>query len=115
QAYDLVQSTSYDELDNSVNELQRQGKVVVSGDKAALQTIFQTELDIATELKHVVNNQVEKEEFDDSDIEKAIKHVEETLEIEYDDTQKNEIKNAINNSITNHTGVYVTCNTTIII
>ena len=26
QAYDLVQSTSYDELANSVNELQRQGQ-----------------------------------------------------------------------------------------
>ena len=114
QAYDLVQSTSYDELANSVNELQRQGKVVVSGDKAALQTIFQTELDIATELKHVVNNQVEKEEFDDSDIEKAIKHVEETLEIEYDDTQKNAIKNALNNPISILTGGPGTGKTTII-
>lgn len=114
QAYDLVQSTSYDELANSVNELQRQGKVVVSGDKAALQTIFQTELDIATELKHVVNNQVEKEEFDDSDIEKAIKHVEETLEIEYDDTQKSAIKNALNNPISILTGGPGTGKTTII-
>ena len=114
QAYDLVQSTSYDELANSVNELQRQGKVVVSGDKAALQTIFQTELDIATELKHVVNNQVEKEEFDDRDIEKAIKHVEETLEIEYDDTQKNAIKNALNNPISILTGGPGTGKTTII-
>ena len=114
QAYDLVQSTSYDELANSVNELQRQGKVVVSGNKAALQTIFQTELDIATELKHVVNNQVEKEEFDDSDIEKAIKHVEETLEIEYDDTQKNAIKNALNNPISILTGGPGTGKTTII-
>ena len=94
QAYDLVQSTSYDELANSVNELQRQGKVVVSGDKAALQTIFQTELDIATELKHVVNNQVEKEE--------------------YDDTQKNAIKNALNNPISILTGGPGTGKTTII-
>ncbi len=94
QAYDLVQSTSYDELANSVNELQRQGKVVVSGDKAALQTIFQTELDIATELKHVVNNQVEKEEFDD--------------------TQKNAIKNALNNPISILTGGPGTGKTTII-
>ena len=114
QAYDLVQSTSYDELANSVNELQRQGKVVVSGDKAALQTIFQTELDIATELKHVVNNQGENEEFDDSDIEKAIKHVEETLEIEYDDTQKSAIKNALNNPISILTGGPGTGKTTII-
>lgn len=114
QAYDLVQSTSYDELANSVNELQRQGKVVVSGDKAALQTIFQTELDIATELKHVVNNQGKNEEFDDSDIEKAIKHVEETLEIEYDDTQKSAIKNALNNPISILTGGPGTGKTTII-
>ena len=114
QAYDLVQSTSYDELANSVNELQRQGKVVVSGDKAALQAIFQTEFDIATELKQVVNNQVEKEEFDDSAIEKAIKHVEETLEIEYDDTQKRAIKNALNNPISILTGGPGTGKTTII-
>lgn len=114
QAYDLVQSTSYDELANSVNELQRQRKVVVSGDKAALQAIFQTEFDIATELKQVVNNQVEKEEFDDSAIEKAIKHVEETLEIEYDDTQKRAIKNALNNPISILTGGPGTGKTTII-
>src|SRR5699024_7205959 len=69
---------------------------------------------IATELKHVVNNQVEKEEFDDSDIEKAIKHVEETLEIEYDDTQKNAIKNALNNPISILTGGPGTGKTTII-
>lgn len=114
EAYDLVQSTSYDELANSVNELQRQGKVVASGDKAALQAIFQTELDIATELKHVVNNQVENEEFDNSDIEKAIKHVEETLEIEYDETQKSAIKNALNNPISILTGGPGTGKTTII-
>ncbi|EFB63236.1 hypothetical protein HMPREF9209_0717 [Lactobacillus gasseri 224-1] len=65
QAYDLVQASSYDDLANSVNELQRQGKVVVSGDKAALQGIFQTELDISNELKRLVKNRVEKEKFSD--------------------------------------------------
>ena len=79
-----------------------------------MQTIFQTELYKATELKHVVNNKVQKEEFDDSDIEKAIKHVEETLEIEYDDTQKNAIKNALNNPISILTGGPGTGKTTII-
>lgn len=92
QAYDLVQASSYDDLANSVNELQRQGKVVVSGDKAALQGIFQTELDISNELKRLVKNRVEKEKFSDEKIEHAINHAEEELEIKYDETQKKLLK-----------------------
>lgn len=114
QAYDLIQASSYDDLANSVNELQRQGKVVVSGDKAALQGIFQTELDIANELKRVVKNQVEKEVFSDKEIDHAISHAEDELEIKYDETQKNAIKNALNNPLSILTGGPGTGKTTII-
>lgn len=114
QAYELVQASSYDDLANSVNELQRQGKVVVSGDKAALQEIFQTELDISNELKRLVKNRVKKEDFSDENIEQAINHAEEELEIKYDETQKNAIKNALNNPISILTGGPGTGKTTII-
>ncbi|WP_278415466.1 ATP-dependent RecD-like DNA helicase, partial [Lactobacillus taiwanensis] len=114
QAYDLIQASSYDDLANSVNELQRQGKVVVSGDKAALQGIFQTELDIANELKCVVKNQVEKEVFSDKEIDHAISHAEDELEIKYDETQKNAIRNALNNPLSILTGGPGTGKTTII-
>ena len=114
QAYDLIQASSYDDLANSVNELQRQGKVVVSGDKAALQGIFQTELDIANELKRVVKNQVEKEVFSNKEIDHAISHAEDELEIKYDETQKNAIKNALNNPLSILTGGPGTGKTTII-
>ena len=114
QAYDLIQASSYDDLANSVNELQRQGKVVFSGDKAALQGIFQTELDIANELKCVVKNQVEKEVFSDKEIDHAISHAEDELEIKYDETQKNAIRNALNNPLSILTGGPGTGKTTII-
>ena len=107
-------ASSYDDLANSVNELQRQGKVVVSGDKAALQEIFQTELDISNELKRLVKNRVKKEDFSDENIEQAINHAEEELEIKYDETQKNAIKNALINPISILTGGPGTGKTTII-
>ena len=116
QASELLQIEQFDPIANCVNELQEQGKIVVSGDNAALQNIFQTEVDIARSMKNLVQSRSlqEDEKYDDSDIEDAIEDAEDELKIKYDETQKLAIKNALNNPISILTGGPGTGKTTII-
>lgn len=113
QASELLQIEQFDPIANCINELQEQGKVVVSGNTAALQNIFQTEIDIARSMKNLVQNQAlqENESYDDAAIEAAI---EDELKIKYDGTQKLAIKNALKNPISILTGGPGTGKTTII-
>ena len=106
QANELLQIEQFDPIANCINELQEQGKVVVSGDTAALQNIFQTEIDIARSMKNLVQNQAlqENESYDDAEIEAAIEDAEDKLKIKYDGTQKLAIKNALKNPISILTG-----------
>ena len=116
QANELLQIEQFDPIANCINELQEQGKVVVSGDTAALQNIFQTEIDIARSMKNLVQNQAlqENESYDDAEIEAAIEDAEDKLKIKYDGTQKLAIKNALKNPISILTGGPGTGKTTII-
>uniref|UniRef100_UPI003F569194 SF1B family DNA helicase RecD2 n=1 Tax=Lactobacillus acidophilus TaxID=1579 RepID=UPI003F569194 len=116
QASELLQIEQFDPIANCINELQEQGKVVVSGNTAALQNIFQTEIDIARSMKNLVQNQAlqENESYDDAAIEAAIEDAEDELKIKYDGTQKLAIKNALKNPISILTGGPGTGKTTII-
>lgn len=116
QASELLQIEQFDPIANCINELQEQGKVVVSGDTAALQNIFQTEIDIARSMKNLVQNQAlqENESYDNAEIEAAIEDAEDELKIKYDGTQKLAIKNALKNPISILTGGPGTGKTTII-
>ena len=114
QAGELLKINEYDPIANAINDLQKQGKVIVNGESAALRHIYQVEQDIAQELKRIVKTRPKTTKFSDKKIEKAIKNAEKNLKIQYDDTQKLAIKNAINNPITILTGGPGTGKTTII-
>ncbi|MDF7672102.1 ATP-dependent RecD-like DNA helicase [Lactobacillus sp. ESL0701] len=113
----LLQINQFDPIANCVNQLQHDGKVVVSGENAALQNIAQTENDIALTMKNLIerrNEQDEDEQYSDHDVKKAIKKAEKELKIKYDDTQKAAIKNALTHPISILTGGPGTGKTTII-
>lgn len=113
----LLQINQFDPIANCVNQLQHDGKVVVSGENAALQNIAQTENDIALTMKNLIerrNEQDEDEQYSDRAVKKAIKKAEKELKIKYDDTQKAAIKNALTNPISILTGGPGTGKTTII-
>ncbi|WEV39358.1 ATP-dependent RecD-like DNA helicase [Lactobacillus sp. ESL0680] len=113
----LLQINQFDPIANCVNQLQHDGKVVVSGENAALQNIAQTENDIALTMKNLIerrNEQDKDEQYSDRAVKKAIKKAEKELKIKYDDTQKAAIKNALTNPISILTGGPGTGKTTII-
>ncbi|MGQ5709126.1 SF1B family DNA helicase RecD2 [Lactobacillus sp. PSON] len=114
EADKLLKIDSFDAIANNINDLQHVGKIVVENEKASLQNIFQTELDIAQAMKDLVNKRNGNEVYSDKDIQTAIKEAERELKIKYDDTQKAAIKNALNNPISILTGGPGTGKTTII-
>lgn len=114
EANNLLGINSFDKIANGVNELQHNGKIVVDNDKASLQNIFQAEVDIAQRIKELVNRKVATDEYSDEEINAAIEDAEKQLEIQYDDTQKAAIKNALTNPISILTGGPGTGKTTII-
>ena len=114
QASEILAINEYDPIANAVNDLQKQGKIIVDGENAALQRIYQVEQDIAQELKRIVHTRPKTTKFSDKKIEAAIKTAEKSLKIKYDDTQKLAIKKAINNPVTILTGGPGTGKTTII-
>lgn len=114
EADKLLKIDSFDAIANNINDLQHAGKIVVENEKASLQNIFQTELDIAQAMKDLVNKRNGNEVYSDKDIQTAIKEAERELKIKYDDTQKAAIKNALNNPISILTGGPGTGKTTII-
>lgn len=113
---ELLNLDLYDPIAEEVNTLQSNGKIVVDGNNAALSNIYQAELGIARSMKHLVDRQdnQENEQYDEDKIESAIKEAEKELEIEYDQTQKLAIKNAVNSPISILTGGPGTGKTTII-
>lgn len=114
EANNLLNIESFDKIATCVNELQHDGKVVVDDDKASLQNIFQTEIDIAQAMKNLVDRKISLNEYSDTDINAAIDDAEKQLKIKYDKTQKEAIKNALTNPISILTGGPGTGKTTII-
>lgn len=114
EASKLLQISQFDPIATCVNQLQHDGKVVVSGKKAALQNIFAAESDIALTMKNLVNRRSEDEQFEDQAIDEAIEKAEKQLKIKYDLTQKLAIKKALTNPISILTGGPGTGKTTII-
>lgn len=116
EASKLLDIKKFDPIAKCINDLQEAGKVVVDGDNAALQNIYQTEIDIARAMKSLVESRKlqNDEKYSDQKIELAIKDAEKELKIKYDDTQKLAIKNALNNPISILTGGPGTGKTTII-
>ena len=115
-AKELLQIPQFDPIAICVNELQKKGKVIVDGENAFLQNIYQTEVDIARSMKSLMESRKaqDDEQYSDKKIEQAIKDAEQELKIKYDDTQKLAIKNALNNPISILTGGPGTGKTTII-
>lgn len=116
EASKLLQINQFDPIASCINDLQEAGKVVVDDENAALQNIYQTEVEIARLMKNLVQKkeQEEREQYDDQQVEQAIKDAEKELKIQYDDTQKLAIKNAVNQPISILTGGPGTGKTTII-
>ncbi|WP_333603581.1 ATP-dependent RecD-like DNA helicase [Lactobacillus acetotolerans] len=113
----LLNIKKFDPIANCVNDLQHEGKIVVDGENAALQNIFQTETDIARIMKNLVEKRQEQdknEQNDPKDVEAAIKEAEKRLKIKYDETQKAAIENALTHPISILTGGPGTGKTTII-
>ncbi|WEV37814.1 ATP-dependent RecD-like DNA helicase [Lactobacillus sp. ESL0677] len=113
----LLQINQFDPIANCVNQLQHDGKIVVSGENAALQNIAQAENDIALTMKNLIERRVEQDEdeqYSDRSVNQAIKKAEKELKIKYDDTQKAAIKNALTHPISILTGGPGTGKTTII-
>lgn len=114
QASKLLQIKQFDPIATCVNNLQHQGKIVVSGEDAALQTIFETENEIALTMKNLIERKNTIKPYKEQAIQTAIKNAEKKLQISYDDTQKLAIKNALTNPVSILTGGPGTGKTTII-
>lgn len=116
EASKLLQIDKFDSIANCVLGLQQDGKIVVNDDVAALQNIYQTEVDIAHLMKYLVESRQdqEDEQYSEKEINAAIKGAEKELKIKYDETQKLAIKNALNHPISILTGGPGTGKTTII-
>lgn len=114
QASKLLQIEQFDPIATCVNNLQHQGKIVVSGEDAALQSIFETENEIALTMKNLIERKNTTKPYKERAIQTAIKNAEKKLKISYDDTQKLAIKNALTNPISILTGGPGTGKTTII-
>lgn len=114
QASKLLQIKQFDPIATCVNSLQHQGKIVVSGEDAALQSIFETENEIALTMKNLIERKNTTKPYKERAIQTAIKNAEKKLKISYDNTQKLAIKNALTNPISILTGGPGTGKTTII-
>lgn len=116
EASKLLQIDKFDPIANCVLGLQQDGKIVVNDDVAALQSIYQTEVDIAHSMKYLVESRQdqEDEQYSEKEMNAAIKDAEKELKIKYDETQKLAIKNALNHPISILTGGPGTGKTTII-
>lgn len=116
EASKLLQIDKFDPIANCVLGLQQDGKIVVNDDVAALQSIYQTEVDIAHSMKYLVESRQdqEDEQYSEKEMNTAIKDAEKELKIKYDETQKLAIKNALNHPISILTGGPGTGKTTII-
>lgn len=110
----LLNMKQFDPIAETVNNLQKAGKVVVRGDNAALARIYQTESDIARDLKRLSDKAHLAEAFNQDKITAAITDAEEKLNIKYDETQKAAIRNAVSQPISVLTGGPGTGKTTII-
>ena len=114
EAGKLLQVEQFDVIADCVNNLQHQGKVVVMGENAALQEIYETETDIANAMKNLVEKKQKSSNYNEKELNLAITHAETKLKIHYDNTQKAAIKNALTNPISILTGGPGTGKTTII-
>lgn len=116
EASKLLQIENFDPIANCVLVLQQDGKIIVNDDVAALQNIYQTEVDIANSMKYLVEARQDQEDerYSDKEMDSAIKDAEKELKIKYDETQKLAIKNALNHPISILTGGPGTGKTTII-
>ena len=112
----MLDISAFDPIAKEVNTLQKNGKVVVDGENAAISNIYETEVNIARTLKNLVQRRQDQhdETYSDSEMEDAIEEAEKKLKIKYDDTQKVAIKNALNNPVSILTGGPGTGKTTII-
>lgn len=116
EASKLLNINQFDSIAAEVNALQKDGKVVVDGENAALGNIYKTEMEIARSMKNLIEkrNFQKDERYDDEEVADAITNAEKQLRIKYDDTQKIAIKDAVNNPISILTGGPGTGKTTII-
>lgn len=112
----MLDISAFDPIAKEVNTLQKNGKVVVDGENAAISNIYETEVNIARTLKNLVQRRQDQhdETYSDSEMEDAIEEAEKKLKIKYDNTQKAAIKNALNNPVSILTGGPGTGKTTII-
>lgn len=112
-AQQLLQTQDAALLKQCLQALVKRGVLVLTTDRVFLQQNYQDEADIAASLKRL-EQAAAKNTFADADLQKAIAHAETSLQISYDDTQKQAIKNALTHRISLLTGGPGTGKTTII-
>ena len=115
QSSQLLQLEVFAPIVAVINDLQHQGKLVVTDNDVALQNIYQTELDIAQTMAELAKRPVSKtDSYSNKAMQTAIKHAEHELGIHYDETQNLAICNALSHPISILTGGPGTGKTTII-
>ena len=87
-------------INECMNNLESDLKIVIEGDKYYLIDIYDAEVHIAFKIKYLVN----KETNNFAKIDKYIDELEKINDIKYNDVQKEAIKKSINNNITIITG-----------
>ncbi|MFA9557158.1 ATP-dependent RecD-like DNA helicase [Evansella sp. AB-rgal1] len=102
------------EIADQVMSLGAEEKIIVEENKMYLPTLFYAEHGIVTNINRLLSNEVELEEFPDSEFYKALGEVEESLGISYAPSQQEAIKQAIHSPIMILTGGPGTGKTTVI-
>lgn len=105
---------SYDQIALELNHLAEQELVVIEDERTFLAKVFETEWGIAQQIAMLQKRDIAEKKYSKTQIADVIKQVEKKLKIEYDDTQKSSIKQALTNPIFLLTGGPGTGKTTII-
>lgn len=111
---ELLGINDYDPISDVLQGLAESGKIVIEDMNVALKQFYETENDIAAIMKKLVDRPVSQDRYSDSELDQAIQDAEKSLKISYDETQKQAIKNALNQPISILTGGPGTGKTTII-
>ncbi|MDG5786469.1 ATP-dependent RecD-like DNA helicase [Evansella sp. AB-P1] len=102
------------EIAEQVIALGEEQKVMIEEDKMYLKTLYFAEQGIVSNLKRLIKDHSELNEFPDSEFYKALGEVEESLGIQYAPSQQAAIKQAIHSQVTILTGGPGTGKTTVI-
>ncbi|TMW73953.1 SF1B family DNA helicase RecD2 [Alteribacter natronophilus] len=109
-----TERVSEDDIARQIIEMGEEDKVKVEEDRMYLNTLYFAEKGIVTNLHRLITRGKSVEEFPESEFLKALGKTEESLGIEYADSQKEAIRTALTSGVTVLTGGPGTGKTTVI-